>query len=456
MSKTLFSDFDSVSSKEWKQKIQADLRGADYNDTLIWQSPEGIHVKPFYHADEFEEPFTPVPGHPDSWEIVQRVFIDSVDVARSLASSALSRGADSLWLKADKKFDIASFFKDLDLGSASLYFDLGFLSEPFYTELSNHLKDHPGSVHFNVDLISHLSTEGNWYYSKEKDHEIQENLLSTAPTGHLLGVNGSVYQNAGANIVQELAYTLCHATEYLQHFQQTNGLKLTFNMAIGANYFFEIAKFRALRKLYAAVATEFNADPVCHILAVPSSRNKTLYDYNMNMLRTTTECMSALIGGVNAISNLPYDHLYHKSNEFGERISRNQLLILRSESYFDQVANPGDGSYYIESLTDQLAEKALALFKEIEENGGLVKQLFQGTIQRKIRESAARAEELFENKERILVGTNEFQNPEDRMKDNLELYPFLKKQPRKTLFEPIKLRRISENTEKERLKNEEN
>ena len=172
------------------------------------------------------------------------------------------------------------------------------------------------------------------------------------------------------------------------------------------------------------------------------------------MLRTTSECMSAVLGGANTICNLAYDAVYHKTNEFGERIARNQLLILKHESYFNMVNNPTDGSYYIESITNQLSEKALELFKNIENNGGFLKQLKAGTIQRKIKESASIERRQFENGEEILLGTNKYPNPSDKMKHELEIYPFIKTNPRKTLIEPIIEQRLSEHLEQKRLKNE--
>jgi methylmalonyl-CoA mutase len=164
--------------------------------------------------------------------------------------------------------------------------------------------------------------------------------------------------------------------------------------------------------------------------------------------------MSAILGGADAISNLPYDSLYHKDNEFGDRISRNQLLILKNESYFDKVNNPADGSYYIESLTRQLAEKSLALFKDIEANGGFLKQLKEGIIKRKIQESADKEQELFDSGKEILLGTNKYPNPKDQMKNDLELFPFVKTKPRKTLIVPIIEKRLAEKAEQERLSNE--
>jgi len=225
-------------------------------------------------------------------------------------------------------------------------------------------------------------------------------------------------------------------------------------VSVGTNYFFEIAKLRALRLLWHTLALEYNCTTSCEIIAMPTKRNKTLYDYNTNMLRTTTECMSAILGGANSISNLPYDAIYHKDNEFGERISRNQLLILKHESYFDMVSNASDGSYYIESLTQQLAEKALSLFKDIEKNAGFLKQLKENTIQKKIKEHAKKEQDLFDDENLILLGTNKHPNEADRMKDNLELYPFVKIKPRKTLIEPIIEKRLAERLEQERLKTE--
>jgi methylmalonyl-CoA mutase len=161
--------------------------------------------------------------------------------------------------------------------------------------------------------------------------------------------------------------------------------------------------------------------------------------------------MSAIIGGADAIANLPYDALYHKDNEFGDRIARNQLLILKKESYFDKVNNPADGSYYVENLTNQLAEKSLALFKDIEANGGFLKQLNDGIIKRKIQESADTAQQLFDSGKEILLGTNKHPNKQDKMKHDLELFPFVKVKPRKTLITPIIEKRLAERIEQERL-----
>ena len=172
------------------------------------------------------------------------------------------------------------------------------------------------------------------------------------------------------------------------------------------------------------------------------------------MLRTTSECMSAILGGSNTINNISYDNVFHKKNEFGERIARNQLLILQQESYLDYANTFADGSYYIESITNQLAENALQIFKDIEKSGGFLKQLKQGTIQRKITESATKEQDKFNGTEIILLGTNKQLNKNDFMKNEIEIYPFIKIKPIKTLVSPIIKKRLAQAMEIKRLENE--
>lgn len=450
----LFEEFNSVSAKQWKQKIQVDLKGADYNETLIWQSPEGIHVKPFYHRDDFENPFEPIPGQPANWKVIQHVFIDDDAIANKLAVDAIMRGAEGLYFAAEKKFDIETVFKNLDTPPVVIYFDFRFLDLEFLKKVTSYLAKTHHTVYYNIDLIGNLGRSGNWFGNLKSDHEILDQIIDNNPSETIIGVDMGLYQNAGANMIQQLAYGMAHANEYLNHFQEKESLYINFNVAVGTNYFFEVAKLRALRKLYATLACEYGFSETCQVLVTPSKRNKTLFDYNVNMLRTTTECMSAIAGGANSICNLAYDSLYHKSNEFGERIARNQLLILKAESYFDLNSNPADGCYYIESLTDQMCSQALVLFKDIEANGGFLKMLKEGLIQKKIMESAQKEQNRFDSGELILLGTNKHPNKTDRMKNELELYPFVKTKVRKTLLEPIIEKRLAEQNEKERIAHE--
>lgn len=459
MNKPLFDEFPGVSAKMWKQKIQFDLKGGDYN-SLIWNTPGGIDVKPFYHADTVT-PSPPVPQN-TPWKITQHIFVADEGRTNKKIKNILNRGAESIWLTLpSENTDLSGLLKGIDLSSVPLYFDPLFLSPSFVKKLYNHIPASENTeIRIHTDIIGNLARNGNWFYKLKKDHELLGEICSLSGNFNgVITVDASRYQNAGATIVQQLAYAIAHANEYL-NFLDGEGLqnlkkqKIVFKTAIGANYFFEIAKLRALRILWKTLASEYGALPECHILAQPTRRNKTLYDYNVNMLRTTTESMSAILGGADAVCNLPYDAIYHKDNEFAERMARNQLLILKNESYFDKTNNPADGTYYIEDITARLAEKALDIFKQIEAGGGFLKQLKDHTIQKKIKESARAEQQEFDEGREVLVGTNKYTNPEDRMKNDLELYPFVKTNTRKTLIEPIIERRLSEQTEQNRLKKE--
>ena len=452
--KNLFDDFNTISSKQWKQRIQFELNGADYNETLVWNSPEDIQVKPFYHKDEFAGVAT-IETKASEFKICQNIFVHDLEKSILRATDSINRGAESIrFTIEDENTDVAKLLENLPLEKGAIYFNLSFLSIDFVKKIEAMAKQKKTKIYCNLDPIGQLAKDGNWFTTKEKTNFETLNLLSkeTSPLS-LISIDGGVYQNAGANMVQQIAYSLAHANEYFNRITNLNQT-IVFEIAVGTNYFFEIAKLRALRLLFDLIAKEYHPDLKCHLLVVPTKRNKTIYDYNVNMLRTTTECMSAILGGADAIANLPYDALYHKDNEFGDRIARNQLLILKKESYFDKVNNPADGSYYIENLTSQLAEKALTLFKDIEANGGFLKQFNDGIIKRKIQESADKEQELFDSSKEILLGTNKYPNKNDRMKDDLELFPFVKIKPRKTLITPIIEKRLAEKIEQERLKEE--
>ncbi|WP_318311310.1 methylmalonyl-CoA mutase subunit beta [Flagellimonas crocea] len=456
----LFSEFPEVSAKQWKQKIQMDLKGADYNETLVWESLEGIHVKPFYHQEDIENIPTFSLPKDHQWSIGQSIYAGNEQKANEEAQEILKKGVESLvFTIPNENTDFEILFSGIDLQKVETYFNFEFLALEPIKKLISLLKEKKAKAHLNIDIIGHLTKDGNWYHNLEKDHKLLTDLVSIGTPGILMiGVDASLYQNAGANMVQQLAYALAHGNEYLNHITSSapeeKSFPITFKIAVGGNYFFEIAKIKALRWLWESLASEYGVQSDCNILATPSKRNKTLYDYNVNMLRTTSECMSAVLGGADTVCNLAYDAIYHKENTFGERIARNQLLLLKEEAYLTEASKCSDGAYYIEFLTNQLAEKALALFKQIENTGGFLASLKKGVIQQKIKESAEKEQHFFDKGKIILLGTNKYQNPQDRMKDDLELYPFVKQKARKTIIVPIIEKRLAEASEQKRLNDE--
>ncbi|MBC31531.1 MAG: methylmalonyl-CoA mutase [Muricauda sp.] len=458
---SMFDEFEPVSAKQWKQKIQVDLKGADYNESLVWESLEGIAVKPFYHSEDLENK-KPYPlSVPKTFKIAEMVEIGDAPQTKQQVLNALDKGAESLWFRVKNPSVLRQdVLAGVDLKDIALYFEFTFFDGDAISRLMKFF-DGKTQLHLMLDPIGDLAKTGNWSGQTLDDLELLVQILGQANNvgvGSVLAVDTAIYQNAGANMVQQLAYALAHANEYLNRWanlsEREDSLPVTFKVAVGSNYFFEIAKLRALRLLWGTLAKEFGLKDDCHILGVPSRRNKTLYDYNVNMLRTTTECMSAILGGANTVCNLAYDALYHDKNDFADRIARNQLLILKNESYFDGAASATEGSYYIETLTNQLAEKGLELFKQLEKAGGFLNQLKEGTIQRKIKESAAKEQRLFDEGKLVLVGTNKYPNADDKMKKELAKQPFAEPRNEKTLIEPIVPKRLAEKLEVGRLNSE--
>lgn len=449
-----FWDFEPVSARAWKQKIQADLKGGDYNELLTWLSPEGITVKPFYTEEDLPEGSDAyLSGQPLAWQIGHAAHPES-EGGVSLAREALEQGADGLWVSVrPEDSDSVSGLSSL---SGTKWIDLRGVSPERLEGMQQRADD---SFEWLMDPIGGLASSGNWQKGMAADLAWL-GAPGGSPAGKkVLAVHMSLYQNAGADRVQELAYGLAHIHEYMLRMEELPGIKPlleqpVFLVAVGNEYFFEIAKLRALRRLWKLLATSAGLSGNCRIFAFPTLRNKTLYDYNTNMLRTTTECMAAVLGGADLVVNFPYDGLYHEANAFADRIARNQLLLLRHESYFASVSNPADGTYYIGSLTDQLGKKALELFKTLEKGGGFLKQLKEHRIQKKIRESAQAEQQAFDQGRLVLVGSNKYPNPEDMMREDLQRNPFLKTRAEKTLIEPVLPRRLSEGYEQKRLGDE--
>lgn len=457
MKDPLFKEFPEVSGKQWKQQIEADLKGADYDEKLVYNSLDGIAVQPFYTSKDVTRSVNlPLPK---PWSICEKIRIEDAGQGNQKAKQVLEKGAESLWfIITSESIEPGTLMEGLDLSRIPVYLDLQFLSLGYVQKLDDFFAGKNAEVYLQTDILGNLSRTGNWFYNKKKDFKTLNSITSASNFESVLRVDLSLYQNAGANIPQQLGYAVASLKEYLDILTQKGEIPKAFLpqflVSAGSNYFFEIAKIRALRSLYRWFALENNLPEKCRILAQPGVRDKTLYDFNVNLLRTTTQSMSAVLGGADAVYNTPYDTIFRKNSEFGERIARNQLLIMKHEAYFKRVANPADGAYYIESLTAQFTKAALDIYKEIEKEGGFLKQLLNGKIQEQIVESAAKEQELFDKGELILVGTSQYANPQDLMQKELELDPFKPEVSGKTLIQPILPKRLSEKLEQERLQKE--
>jgi methylmalonyl-CoA mutase len=441
--------FEPSSAAAWKQKIQFELNGADYNNTLLTKTNEGITIKPFYHIDNFEKLRIPTPTK--KFKICNKITITTEAVANSKAINAVNLGINSLKFVANKPFHLNTVFNQLLHKNIEFHFELNFLDNNFLNELAEWLKNE--LVFYNIDVIGNLAKTGNWHQSLTEDFKNVEKLILKNNASFILSVNANTYQNAGAHTIQQIAYALAHANEYLAYFGSDIATRIQFNFATGSNYFFEISKLRAFRYLYNLILGEYNTTAVAQIFTEPSLRNKTVYNYKVNTLRTATECFSSILGGANTVSNLPNNVLFHHSNELSENDAIAQLVNLKDENGVI-TTEITDNSYYIEAITKEMAEKALAIFKTIEKGGGFLKQLKEGTIQRKIAENAQKEQHQFNLGELIIVGANKYVNEKVKMENEIQHHSFSEKKSRKTLIIPITAKRLAETLEQKRLKNE--
>lgn len=438
-----YNTFDSISSKQWKQKIQYELNGTDYL-SVIWESIDPISVRPFYHPDEILKKHLS-PTKKNAFNVCQKIYVSVVEKSITRILKNHENGVNSFVLIIpNEQIDCINLLKGLPLADLVIYLDLQFLSANYCAKIIDAFTTN--NIFIINDPIHHLTQTGNWFVNKEIDLKEINTLNINKAKLPFLAVKLTGYQNAGASCVQQLAFALAHVNEYFTELKPYNA-SIVFEVAIGGNYFFEIAKLKALRLLFATLAKEYSVTDQCQIIATPSQRNKTLFLHETNLVRNATEYMSAILGGADTVLTQTADFMFKKDNTISNRLAKNQLLLLKEESLFDGVGTPIDGVYYIDYLTQQMVDKALLLFKEIERKGGFLKLLKEGFIQQKIEETANKEQQLFDSQQEILVGGNKYADI-NKVAFETELYPFSKTNPRKTLIKPIIEKRLSEEWEK--------
>lgn len=457
MSALDFSEFNRFDDKLWKQQIQMDLKGKDYNQELIWESPEGIAVQPFYTKNKTK--VSSIPDLPDTWTHTTQIYMGDKNVVQQLIQQKQEQGIRSFHLVCDEPFEPTEVLNYFNASGVQLILNCNFLNKTWLMELIEKARVAKVALYLNQDPLHHLAKTGNWPAHPDNVFKpLYEILTQNSDEGSYLGVHAILYAESGASNVQQLAYSMAQANETLEQLSGYGSLPksllLNFSFGIGPNYFFEIAKLRAMRRLCTLLGRIHDREIKCHITALPAQRFMTVYDFNNNLLRHSSAMMAGILGGANALCNLPYDHHYKKSHEFSQSLAENQLFILESEVFQDIDARVTNGAYYIEQLTEKLAEQALALFKSIEASGGWLKAIKQGTLQRKIKEQHEKSVHALDSFDAVVVGINKYADSTQKMKDQLELYPFQKMNPQKTLVAPIVARRLTQKFELQRLNDE--
>jgi methylmalonyl-CoA mutase len=430
MAEVLFSEFPPVSTEQWETVITKDLKGAEYEKKLIWKTPEGINVRPYYRAADLTRLTLVRSSKADNNWLVRQDFDarEKVAEANAAALDVLNKGVDALGFRLKKEgisaADFDTLLKGIELSAIEINFTGSCCSS---VDLLNLLKKKTGNNKIcgaiDFDPLRRLTLHGAFCKDEKTSFEELNALVEGAkslPDFRTVGVGALVFHNAGSTLVQELAFGLAMGSEYLHRLTEAGinadlaAQKIKFTFAVGASYFTEMAKFRAARVLWANVARAYGAKDdaslVMKIHAVTSAWNQTVYDPNVNMLRATTEAMSATLAGVDSLEVLPFDKPIRKPSVFSNRIARNVQTILKEESYFDRVIDPAAGSYYIETLTHAMAEEAWKLFKQVEEKGGYLAAFKAGFIQEQIKSSAQKRDMNIATRRQILLGSNQYPN----------------------------------------------
>ncbi|WP_299985106.1 methylmalonyl-CoA mutase family protein [uncultured Pontibacter sp.] len=437
----LFSEFKPATADDWAERAKKDLRETPL-ESLTWQTYEGITIKPYYTREDIKDlPFAQHKpgdfpflrgnaGSDNSWQNIQKIKAEANSkTAIDKAADALSRGADGVHFVVEDPvtFDLAYLAERIDLTAQSVSYTLSgdpvaFL-KGLYTLLSKQNISHRNLKGFlNYDPMS-----GKGVLTEAENKAITTVLDLTKDSSDFYGVTvcGTNFSSIGASLIQEVAYTLSAAVAYTDRLTTAGEplesvlRNMQFCMGAGTNYFFEIAKLRALRLLWAAVVEAYQAEPALaaklRIHTTTSSWYQTTLDPYANMLRVTTEAMSAVISGTDSLTVLPFDSTFKDSDEFSERIARNVSIILKEESYLDKAVDPAAGSYYLDSLTNELASKAWELFKEVEEQGGFEAAYDNGFILGTVTEINRQKFRDIATGRMVLVGTNKYPNPKEKI-----------------------------------------
>ena len=438
----LFSEFQAPTTQEWLDKIEVDLKGADFQKRLVWRTNEGFNVQPFYRREDLKDlkavdslpgEFPFVRGNKKDnnlWYVRQDIVVDDAKAANAKALDILNKGVDSLGFRIAGKDVSAEFIATLLDGIMPQYVELNFMTcqrhcvelaqilVAYFKEKQYPLAELKGSIDF--DPISRIMRKGKDVSAVLQFTKPLVEALAELPGYKCILVNSCLLNNAGAYIYQELGYALAWGAEYLNlaveaGIDATEAAKrIKFNMGVSENYFMEIAKFRAARLLWAQIVKQYEpkCDCACqmHVCAITSEYNQTLFDSYVNLLRSQTETMSAALANVDSIIVTPFDKPYEAPTEFAERIARNQQLLLKEEAHFDKLVDVAGGSYTIEHLTDAIAREGWKLFLAVEEAGGFLAETQNGHIVEAVNASNDKRHADAARRKEFILGTNQFPN----------------------------------------------
>ena len=432
-------------AQQWKQLLQWQLDGKSYQE-LISPEIEGIQIKPFYDAEDLPK-IVPDLEHPKKVYLQERIRSKDDQQGWISAQEALAKGADNLritWLGSST--DALALMNKLGAFPVVQHWVFYSVTEEFidqFSRLSPAVKD---TVRIEWDPLAMLAITGNWVTTQQNDLAHWRQMHSLLALDHLC-IDVSRYQESGGSIIQQLAYTMAQLEVYfnllpepLKSSDQVISQVHVYTVNSG-DYFMEMAKIKALRWLVVSMGSWYGLSLTCHVTVRPSRRNKTAYHTTQNTLKSAAELLSGLMGGASALAPLAHNELIQSGDVQAQQEAFHQLAILVHETGL-VGQDLGAGSYYVAYLTDQWAQKALALNQSIRNSGGWIKAMNQGIIQQKIEQHHEKTLKAYQALER--------KQPSDKDLDTTHWTksPFSRFVPKKTSIALLPVRRLSEADER--------
>ena len=428
MSQNLTLDeFPPVSTAQWDAVVRQDLKGAAPKAKLFYRA-EDLRGLEYLNSTPGEFPYTRGARPDNAWKIRQAV----PDAAAG--RKALDAGADEIRLVLGSA-PIEEVVESAPFDRCAVHFEAG---ERAVELLDALVRERRAELRGSVDFEP----------LADFDRAVELVRASASPQFRPVTIAGHRFAEAGAAIVQELAFTLAEGVEMVAQFTERGmapadaAAALCFSFSAGSKYFSEIAKLRAARMLWARAIESFQpAAPDACMMTVcvrTAHSNKTIYDAHVNLLRATTEAMAAVIGGADSVETGEFDAAYREPDEFGRRLARDTQLILKQEALLDRSVDPAGGSYYLESLTDSLAREAWKLFQQIEAAGGFLAHKASGALDASIAKSRDELDTAVATRRASIVGTNQYPNAAERMLPKIEREDTGPRAAR--IFEEIRLR----------------
>ncbi len=430
----LFNEFPPANKALWKEQALKDLKGKDFDQTLLWHTQEGFTVQPYYTQEDLVNlPLESIQSSQttEGWENRQEIIFLNEKITNSQVIKALQSGADAICIDLSKvnvlDINLSKLLDKVKLSDTPVYFKVNNQSQELLAGLGKFINYQMKGGLYD-DALARWMTTGFW--DDTSFINLKKSIAQTynSPRFRTITVQSHHFHNAGANVVQELAFTLASVVEYFDNLmdESPDSFKiqeltenLSVSLSVGTDYFMEIAKIRAWKYLYNQVIVAYQVEeptydssPFLHCQT--SAYYQSVLTPSTNMLRASTEAMSAIMGGCDALTVRAYNaDIDVDTDEFSQRIARNVSSILKEESYLDKASDPTAGSYYLENLTNELAINAWALFQEIEGMGGIIEAFKKGYIQTKIKEANLYKQSQLQANKTVMVGVNKFRFDEE-------------------------------------------